>query len=74
MNPSDSAIFAVPQRNKRRNIVSTQAFFALSNLFFPGQTFRAERSLEGHMVREIQLLAISLVFVFLGAVVFGLIR
>jgi hypothetical protein len=33
-----------------------------------------EETLEGPMVREIELLAVSLVFVFLGACVFGLIH
>ena len=71
---SDSAAFLFLHCEMQRNIVSKQVFFALSNPFFPGQTFWADRSLEGPMARELQLLAVSLVFVFLGAVVFGLIR
>jgi hypothetical protein len=71
---SGSAAFFVLRCEIQRNIVSTQVFFALPNPFFPGQTLWANRSLEGHMARELQLLAVSLVFVFLGAVVFGLIH
>ena len=49
-------------------------FLGVPNMFFPGHAFEAEGNVEGPMVREIQLLAISLVFVFLGAVVFGFIH
>jgi hypothetical protein len=49
-------------------------FLGLPNLFFPGQTYWAERSVEEQVVREIQLLAISVAFVFLGAIVFGLVH
>ena len=38
------------------------------------QTVITEETLEGPMVREIELLAVSLVFVFLGACVFGVIH
>jgi hypothetical protein len=38
------------------------------------QTVITEETLEGPMVREIELLAVSLVFVFLGACVFGLVH
>ncbi len=32
------------------------------------------REMEGHMARELHLLTVSLVFVFLGAIVFGVIH
>lgn len=34
----------------------------------------AEERMEGHMARELHLLTVSLVFVFLGAIVFGVIH
>jgi len=39
-----------------------------------GKLSATEETLEGPMVREIELLAVSLVFVFLGACVFGVIH
>jgi hypothetical protein len=39
-----------------------------------GKLSKSEEALEGPMVREIELLAVSLVFVFLGACVFGVIH
>ncbi len=38
------------------------------------QTVPTKETLEGPMVREIELLAVSLVFMFLGACVFGVIH
>jgi hypothetical protein len=39
-----------------------------------GKLSITEETLEGPMVREIELLAVSLVFVFLGACVFGIVH
>jgi len=59
---------------KRRSHFASQVLIPASESFSAGAGLWRARSTEETMVREIELLAVSLVFVFLGALVFGVIH
>ena len=57
-----------------KTLLRRKLFLGFRICFFQGRLSGSEGNVEGRMAREVQLFAVSLVFVFLGAIVFGLIH